>query len=763
MKKFLLSMSLMFVALTLTSCAKDAAEENVVPAGKGFSFVADIDGTRATVDGMKTVWESGDQVAFGGVLAENTKYTACRLYGFDYVSGNKFSNATSTFTAANQFYAVWPSSLDAGKYLEVYTTLSTDEAKPAHRTAQYFNVGYNKTTGVVQNGATAAHVPAVAPMYWKSEGAISPEGVAVQFHHATTLMKFTVKNAEDADITIESLRFAVPTATKICGTYYINLATGELVSSGASYVYNAATVEVTNATPIAKDGTFDVYMPLAPFALNAGDEITILVSTTDGATCTFHQTIASNLTFEAGKLNTKTIEFHKDAVVAEQWTVDQLYAAIEGGTVAFTGKTVKGYVSAMAVDDTHTLSNGTLILTSNSGNAGSAVKLFDQPMVTNRAVNAEGLFVGAEVIVALDNATVAAYGGFPQLKGITADDVEIQSDKVWSIVPVTLTIAQYTADYAKYQNVYLAFENVEPIQDYAAANSTSIKFTDGTNELLVFNNSRWTAGASCKIAKQQGTLYGLGQAYNTTAEITNTDVKQLAAFAPACVLSAESLSFTANNGTAGSAPEAQTVTATLATGCTLGTISADAEWVNVLPADDSTILVSVAENTGAERSATITVNVMKDAAVAAVKTIAVTQKAPGAAADYTATSDEKLFGGQYTETALEPGNSDITYIVDKNGTTNTNTYHSPARFYKNTILTIKANNGASMSKIVWNVNSYKPSYVTTLQGMLEGVANTTVTVDGQVITSEFSADKSEISLTFSEQVRLDKITVTYSK
>ena len=762
MKKFLLSMSLMFVALTLTSCAKDAAEENVVPAGKGFSFVADIDGTRATVDGMKTVWESGDQVAFGGV-AESSTYTTCRLYGFDYVSGNKFSNATSTFTAANQFYAVWPSSLDAGKYLEVYTTLSTDEAKPAHRTAKYFNVGYNQTTGVVQNGATAAHVPAVAPMYWKSEGAISPEGVAVQFHHATTLMKFTVKNAEDADITIESLRFSVPTATKICGTYYINLATGELVSSGASYVYNAATVNVTNATPIAKDGTFDVYMPLAPFALNAGDEITILVSTTDGATCTFQQTIASNLTFEAGKLNTKTIEFHKDTVVAEQWTVDQLYAAIEGGTVAFTGKTVKGYVSAMAVDNTHTLSNGTLILTSNSGNAGSAVKLFDKPSVTKRAVDTEGLFVGAEVIVALDNATVAANGGFLQLNGITADDVEIQSDKVWSIVPVTLTIADYTADYAKYQNVYLAFENVEPIQDYEAANSTNIKFTDGTNELLVYNNSRWTAGASCKIAKQQGTLYGLGQAYNTTVEITNTDVKQLAAFAPACVLSAESLSFTANNGTAGSAPEAQTVTATLATGCTLGTISADAEWVTVLPTEDSKILVSVAENTGAERSATITVNVMKDAAVAAVKTIAVTQKAPGAAADYTATSDATLFGGQYTETALEPGNSDITYIVDKNGTTNTNTYYSPARFYKNTILTIKANNGASMSKIVWNVNSKDSAYITTLQEMLKGVANTTVTVDGQVITSEFSADKSEISLTFSAQVRLDKITVTYSK
>ncbi|MGN0007454.1 MAG: fimbrillin family protein [Alistipes sp.] len=700
MKKFLLSMSLMFVALTLTSCAKDAAEENVVPAGKGFSFVADIDGTRATVDGMKTVWESGDQVAFGGVT-ESSTYTTCRLYGYDYVSGNKFSNDTRTFTEANQFYAVWPSSLDASGYIEVYTTLSTDEAKPAHRTAQYFNVGYNKTAGVVQNGATAAHVPAVAPMYWKSEGAISPEGVAVQFHHATTLMKFTVKNAEDADITIESLRFSVPTATKICGTYYINLATGELVSSGSSYVYNAATVEVTNATPIAKDGTFDVYMPLAPFALNAGDEITILVSTTDGATCTFQQTIASNLTFEAGKLNTKTIEFHKDAVVAEQWTVDQLYAAIEGGTVAFTGKTVKGYVSAMAVDNTHTLSNGTLIITSNSGNAGSAVKLFNS--TGDRVVDAEGLFVGAEVIIALDNATVATYAGFPQLTDIVADDLEIQSDKVWSIVPVPVTIAEYNADYAKYQNVYLAFENVEPIQDYAAANSTSIKFTDGTNELLVYNNSRWTAGASCKIAKQQGTLYGLGQAYNTTAEITNTDVKQLAAFAPACVLSAESLSFTANNGTAGSAPEVQTVTATLATGCTLGTISADADWVTVLPADDSTILVSVAENTGAERSATITVNVMKDAAVAAVKTIAVTQKAPGAAAEATETITMSALGLTNAQdvTAAPITKGDITITFSKGSNSNAPKYYTSGtaiRAYGGNTFTISAG-GKTITKV----------------------------------------------------------------
>ena len=107
MKKLLLSMSLMFVALTLTNCTQSMNEENVAPSTKGgFSFTVNAD-TRATLDGNSVVWQTGDKVGLGGVIADNT-YTTVRLYGFNYVSGNTFTNDTSTFTADNQFWAIWP-------------------------------------------------------------------------------------------------------------------------------------------------------------------------------------------------------------------------------------------------------------------------------------------------------------------------------------------------------------------------------------------------------------------------------------------------------------------------------------------------------------------------------------------------------------------------------------------------------------------------------------------------------------------------------
>ena len=663
MKKFLLSMSLMFVALTLTSCAKDAAEENVAPAGKGgFSFVADVD-SRATVDGLKTVWEAGDQVAFGGVL-ENTTFTSARLFGFDYADG-KFSNAISTFTAANQFYAVWPSALESGKYIEVYTSINTENTP--HQTKSYFNVGYTKT-GVVQKGASASHIPAVSPMYYMSEGAVEPSALAVKFHHTTALMKFTVKNTEETPISVASLRFAVPMDTKICGTYYINLSTGELVASGATYVYNYATVDVEEAPAIAKGESFDVYMAVAPFALAANDEISILVTTADGATCTISEKVAKDLTFAAGTLNTKTVEFKKDAVVSEEWTVDELVAAINDGTVAFTGKRVKGYVAAMAADGNQTLSNGTLILVSNSGKQNSAVKLFDQPTVSNRAVDAEGLQVGYEVLVYLDNAEVNVYGGNNQLKGVTADEVEIQSDKVNDIVATTVTIAEYNANYAKYENMYLAFENVEPSQEYAAANA-SMTFTDGTSTLTVYNNKRWTAGAAINVGKQQGTFYGFAQSYNGAPQLTNTDVKQLAAFMPTCTLSANKLSFAAN------AAEAQTVVATLGAGCTLGDVVASASWVTAT-VSGTNIAISVSANSGEERTATVTVNVLKDGKIADAKTIAVTQKKAGAAAEQTAEFVFSEFGWENAAAVSTATKDDITITFSKGSASNDTAYYN---------------------------------------------------------------------------------------
>ena len=576
-------------------------------------------------------------------------------------------------------------------------------------------------------------------------------------------MKFTVVNTEDAVITVKGVRLSVPADTKIAGTYYINFANGELIPSGSNYAYNSASVAVENAPALAKGESFDVYMPVAPFALAAGDAVTVVVTTTDGSICTVEKTMAAAIAFEAGKINTATVNFVKDAVSETPMTVSELAQALEAGA-SLAGKKVVGFVSALAPTAADNFSQGTLIITDNSGNEYSAVKFFSDPKkVSNGIATYQDLAIGDELEIDLTNGVIGEYGG-KQITGITVDDViEILSTGT-EIVAKEVTIAEYNANYKAYNNMYLKFVDVEPT--VAGEFTGTIDFTNGTDVIKVFGRSQWTAG-KIEIAKIKGTLYGIGQVYeqkdkngniiSTTPQICPATVADIEAFAAPFTVDKESVSFTADGGT-------ETVKVTIKkAGYTLGAVGNTATWLTVTPASDGTILFTAAANTETvARDVNVTVAVMKDGAAFATITIAVSQKAPGAAMEYTATSDATLFGGQYTETELEPGNADITYVVDKGSSTNTNTYYSPARFYKGTSLTINANNGASMTKFVFNANT--AAYATALETALSSISGLTVSKDSKVVTAICADGKSSITISFSkEQVRIDKIVVTYEK
>lgn len=757
MKKLFLSMSVMLAALTLTNCTKDAAEDNVVvDNGKGFSFTANIDGvgTKATLDGVKTVWEAGDQVGFGGSVANMQTNNNVQLLAFDYTSGNTFTNATASYDEAQQFYAIYPFNANADGFLGIYPA---DAGNKANQATRFYNVG-SKDGVATQNGASAAHIPANSPMYWMSEGAIAPAAVAVQFHHTASLMKFTVTNGEETDLTVKSLKLIVPSTIKICGTFYVDVTTGALTSSGDSYTFNNQTVNVENAPALTKGESFDVYMAVAPFELAADNTVTVIVTAADGTICTVEKKVAAAMSFEAGKINTATVNFVKDAVAEGPMTVTELAKAIEAGTTSFAGKTVKGIVSAVAAGDTDNFSKGTVILTDNSGNEYSAVKFYNN--TDAGLAQFPELTIGDELEIDLTKAVIGDYNG-KQITGITKDDVingeVISIDN--TIIAKEISIADYKANYAAYNNVYLKFVDVTPT--VAGVFTGTVAFTDGTNELNAYGKTskygNWEAG-KIEIAKVKGTLYGVGQIYSNAAQLVPVTVADIEAFAAPFTIDKESLSFTADGGS-------DAVKITLKDGYTLGNVENTAAWLTVTPASDGTILFTAAANTETvARDTKVTVTVMKDGAAFATITIAVSQKAPGAAMEYTATSDATLFGGQYTETELEPGNADITYVVDKGSSTNTNTYHSPARFYKGTSLTINANNSASMTKIVFNVNSYKAEYVTLLESALKSISGANISVAEKVVTAEFSAGTSSAAISFADgQVRIDKITVTYTK
>lgn len=131
---------------------------------------------------------------------------------------------------------------------------------------------------------------------------------------------------------------------------------------------------------MAKGESFDVYMAVAPFELAANDAITVVVTGADNSICTVKKNMTAAMAFEAGKLNTATVNFVKDIITEGPITITELVKTLNDATDGdkpFVGRTVKGVVSAVAATDNDNFSKGTVILTDNSGNEYSAVKFFN--------------------------------------------------------------------------------------------------------------------------------------------------------------------------------------------------------------------------------------------------------------------------------------------------------------------------------------------------------------------------------------------------
>lgn len=742
-------MSLMLAALTLTNCTKDAAEDKaIVDNGKGFSFTANIDGvgdTKATLEGVKTVWEAGDQIGLGGSIDNLQENKNVQLLAFDYVSGNTFNNAEASYADAQTFYAIYPYTASNSGFSGIYPA---DHASRANQTTVFYVVGSKGEA--IQNGASAAHIPAVSPMYYVSEGAVAPAALAVQLHHTTSLMKFTVTNGEDAALTVKSLKLTVPSTIKICGTFYLNVATGELISSGANYTYSAQTINVENAPALAKGESFDVYMAVAPFELAADDMITVVVTATDGTTCTIEKKMAAATAFEAGKLNTATVNFVKDAVAETPMTVSELAQAIEAGTTTFAGKRVQGFVSAVAAGDTDNFSKGTVILTDNSGNEYSAVKFYNN--AATGLAQFSGLAIGDELEIDLSNAGVSDYNG-KQITGVTVDNVingeAISVDN--PIIAKEISIADYKANFAAYNNVYLKFVDVTPT--VAGVFTGTIAFTDGTNEVNAYGKTSkygdWDDG-KIEIGKVKGTLYGVGQMYQNAPQLVPVTVADIEAFAAPFTIDKESVAFTADGGT-------ETVKVTLKKeGYTLGAVENTAAWLTVTPASDGTILFTAAANTETTpRNVNVTIAVMKDGAAFATITIAVSQKEFG---NTTVEETVTFVPGDLTLTnGAIIGEKDGVSVNHVQGASTSKLVqpNNDWRIYKSSDCTITA--PGNISKIVFTYAGSDKKYWVVLE-----VNTGTFTVDGNIGT--WTGDASSVNLKASNgQARVAKMEVTYTK
>ena len=303
MKKIMLSLGLMFAALTLTNCSNEIIED-VAPEvnGKAFAVTASTPSTRTVADGYDTDWVANDALTIFHVANGTTKYDGSFTTSAEELGIFK-GTTTADFTAENTWYAIYP----ANTY---------NSSKNPTKTA-YDNVGYPATTQKGNN--SMAHVAGdYAPLYGITTTAAGEDKVNFTMHHLTTLMKFVVKNQSEEPFTVSSITFK-NSAQDFVGTYHLNL-TGEKVeyiSSGADYVKKEAVLTVTNGEAIAAGSEAYFYLPVKPHTAAVGETIDITV-VTDKAVIVRSKEVATATEFAAGKVNAMNITATADDFAQEE-------------------------------------------------------------------------------------------------------------------------------------------------------------------------------------------------------------------------------------------------------------------------------------------------------------------------------------------------------------------------------------------------------------------------------------------------------------
>lgn len=198
---------------------------------------------------------------------------------------------------------------------------------------------------------------------------------------------------------------------------------------------------------------------------------------------------------------------------------------------------------------------------------------------------------------------------------LTAMDATFTGDEA-EVKPEVVTIADLTADYAKYQNAYV--KAVDLLVTGVSGKNITVK--EGEKTYVVYNN----AGNATNNVGDVITAVGTVTKYSTTEEIKVWKNEDITVTTPGPAITATDITDVA---AAGVTNATTTVTLTNNTGWT-ASVTPDGTVVTAASIDGSTITYTVAANTGSARNGKITVKLTKDG-LEASKDIKVSQLGAG--------------------------------------------------------------------------------------------------------------------------------------
>lgn len=236
--------------------------------------------TRTSFDGSKTYWVTDDVMT---VMVGESGSSAFIDYDFTCQDGAKgsFSNSDIGVISESEydFYAVYPSSA---------------EVNCANLSAK-ITIGAAVQT---QDGNTPNHIAQLDPLtgYVLNSHLNS---VSIPMKHNAAVMAVKVVDGFAESVAVKSLKIVAGSGIALCGTYDIDIASGEL--SNATKTSNEVVVNVANATAIPQDG-FVVYAAIAPCALPENATLTFVITDTNNTEYEFTKKFVDGFNIVAGDL-----------------------------------------------------------------------------------------------------------------------------------------------------------------------------------------------------------------------------------------------------------------------------------------------------------------------------------------------------------------------------------------------------------------------------------------------------------------------------
>ena len=297
MKKILFAT--MAITAMAVGCQEAELENGAISNGEVFKISAALPETKTTFDpdGYQVTWEADDELTV--IINSNDAYKFTKS-----ADANDFeATGVSLQEGVNTYHVLYP-------YNRYVQEVDAEGFTSGNGQKTYVSIPDQtaETQATVDN---TDHIKGV--MYGYTTADIS-ETPSIQMHQLTTLLKIAVTNSSAEAIEVQSITVSTDAPDQyLSGTFFINLETGEVESSGEGYTDNYTTLEVSNGR-IEAGATGTFWVSSNPFSVPVGSTLTIAVGTDKGSVSD-ERTYQENIDFQAGTVNSASFEYSEpDAI-----------------------------------------------------------------------------------------------------------------------------------------------------------------------------------------------------------------------------------------------------------------------------------------------------------------------------------------------------------------------------------------------------------------------------------------------------------------